>query len=653
MTVKSDGSTPTNETTQLDRQIAWLIFAIALALYLRTAARDVLPGDPGEFQFAAWNFGVAHATGYPLYLMLGGAWQHLLSLVGVRPALSLNVLSALFGAATVALMYSVTVRWLSGPVPIRRAAALVAAAFLVANPTFWSQALIAEVYALHALLLVLMLLALQRIDFADKGSASPALLCLLVGLSLAHHATTLLLLPGLALALWILRDRFTGAPRSWLVAALLLVLPLLLYVYVPLRATPQASPWLFPHLGADVLPLYGEGWQGFRDFISGRSISVGFYGAKDAFGNLGQAFLLWRLHLGWPGLVLAAVGIYAMAMEKRSALLACTLTSAALIQLFNLFYAIQDILVYYIPLYLFAALWVGFGAAQLGRGLTEMLSSAQQPTTENNGGKPVQWQLVGVFVVAVLLYFPFQQMATYISRLDQSDATMARESWEAVLAATPNENAILVSNDRNEIVPLYYFQNVEQRRTDLTGIFPLIAPEARFADIGATVDTALAASPPAAVYLTKGMPGMDVRFELQPGAPPLFQVLGPAVTALPETELQQQYGPLTLQAIEAVGEGESASIRLYWLVNQPLDGLYTTTVQVFAKDGSKIAQGDAAAGGLYYPTSLWKPGEQIVESHAINLPADSKPASLLVSMYATPSMAPLAPALIIDWSVLE
>ena len=52
----------------------------AAALYLRTLAPGVLGGDSGEFQFAAWLGGFAHPTGYPLYLLLGYLWTHLLPL---------------------------------------------------------------------------------------------------------------------------------------------------------------------------------------------------------------------------------------------------------------------------------------------------------------------------------------------------------------------------------------------------------------------------------------------------------------------------------------------------------------------------------------------------------------------------------------------
>lgn len=644
-----------------DRQIALLLFALTLALYLRGTARDILPGDAGEFQFAAWNFGLAHATGYPLYLIVGGIWQRLLGVLGINPAQALNILSALFGATTVALFYTVIVRWLPGGLLIRRAAAVVAAAWLATNPTFWSQALIAEVYTLHALFLVLILLCLQRIEQAQRGTASPVWLALVAGLSLTHHATTLLLLPALAAVLWLWRDRFPIGRSAWMQAALAGLLPLLLYLYVPLRLTPAASPWYFPRIGAETLALLAPRFGGMFDFMSGRSISVGFAGVDEAWGALPGAFTLWRIHFGWVGFVLMLLGGYAMWSRGRRGLLAFTLIAALTFQLFNLFYAIEDILVYYIPLYVIGVLWVGFGAALLGAGFVELAQSSAD--TQAASERPVNWNLIGVLIISVLLFFPLRQASSYMAGLNQATSRQARQMWEAVLAAEPAQNAILVSNDRNEIVPLYYMQYVDNRRSDLTGLFPLIAPEARFADVGATIQTALASGAP--VYLVKPMPGLETRFALQPAGEPLLRVVGDAAAgASPTVVLDQAYAGLTLWGIDvtladqAAGtsteSGDSLLVRLYWRVDQGVPAAYTTTVQAYDAEGNRVAQSDVAAGGLYYPTSLWKPGEVLIEEHTLQLASGSgAPASLLVGMYSGPALDQLAPPLLIDLGAIE
>jgi hypothetical protein len=74
--------------------------------------------------------------------------------------------------------------------------------------------------------------------------------------------------------------------------------------------------------------------------------------------------------------------------------------------------------------------------------------------------------------------------------------------------------AVLVSNDRNEIMPMWYYQYVEGRRLDLLGLFPLIVPGPAYADVGRVLDQALASGRP--VYLIKPMAGLKSKLASSP-----------------------------------------------------------------------------------------------------------------------------------------
>jgi hypothetical protein len=232
----------------------------------------------------------------------------------------------------------------------------------------------------------------------------------------------------------------------------------------------------------------------------------------------------------------------------------------------------------------------------------------------------------------------------------QTESDAARAMWEEILAAGPPPGSVLVSNDRNEIVPLFYLQNVEGRGAGLTGLFPLIAPDARFADLGAVVQTALDAAsavPQQNVFLVKPMEGLEVRFTLAPAGPPLVQVTG-AAAALPPTEpVDAAYGPLRLLGYdwEQGSDAGEIAITLHWQAAAALEDDYTTTVQAFDAAGDKLAQDDRRPGGAYYPTSLWKPGETLLDRHTLVLPPGAAPERLLVGMYSGPDAVLLAPAL--------
>jgi hypothetical protein len=636
---------------------------LTLGLYLRTLAPDVLPDDAGEFQVAAWRLGLAHPTGYPLYLLLGGAWQRVLAVVGISPATALNALSAVLGATAVVLFYRLMRALLGGTSGVDRLAALFAAAFLALNPTFWSQSLIAEVYTLHALLLILILHQFQKVTGGTPSQPPPVgrgvvtggqgfdavgqrvlPLALLIGLGLAHHATTLLVLPALVVALTV------GERRWWrwaLPMGVVAALPLVLYLYIPLRSGPEASPWYHQRLGEGVLTLYDQTWPAFVSFISGQSIAVGFHPPGRALANLAQARFLWTLHFTWVGLGLAAVGVWTLWRRRATPLLVLTVGLVLTQQIFNLFYAIEDILVYYIPLYLIGALWAGVGAHALAGWFAAQTRAGADNTTPADRSSPVvsspiASSPVAISLMAVCLLLPMGLLREYAPRLDQSTATAARTQWTAILAAQPPADAILVSNDRNEIVPLFYLQGVEGQATTLTGLFPLIKPEPRFADIGATVETALTAGAGQPVYLIKPMPELAIKFALSPATPPLVRVTGLAADEAPAQPLALSFGPLQLSGYTWQPLTDTVRIALYWRVQAALPADYTTTVQLFDAAGEKLAQHDQPPGGVYYPTSLWKVGETLVERHQLAWSPTQPAARLLIGMYTGPELSQLA-----------
>jgi hypothetical protein len=103
----------------------------AAALYGRTLAPGVGAGDGGELLLAASTLGVPHPPGYPLWTLLAGAAA---ALPFGTLALRVNALSALFGAAAVALFWALARRAGLGRFGAAGATALYAATI----PGWWS-----------------------------------------------------------------------------------------------------------------------------------------------------------------------------------------------------------------------------------------------------------------------------------------------------------------------------------------------------------------------------------------------------------------------------------------------------------------------------------------------------------------------------------
>lgn len=641
--------------SRLDRRLVIVILALFLGLYSRTLAPGLLFGDPGEFQFAAWRFGLAHPTGYPLYLLLGGSWQHLAGLLGIDPATSLNAFSAFLAAMAVAVFYLAVLGWLPNRTPANRTpanrtgsriAALFAALLIGVNPTLWSQALIAEVYALHALFIALFLLLTARLALSPLHPFILSLL--LLGLSLTHHRTSIFLLPGFFLWLFWRERSWWRNRRLWAALISGLALPQLLYLYIPLRSGPDASPWLYPRLGAEALALYTPTFQGFVDFVTGSVFAVSFLSPAQALARLPEMGNLWLAHFTWPGLGLALLGLALLFRGKRWPFLLLTLPAFLLLQIFNLFYGIGDIYVFYIPLYLFAALWAGCGVEWL-------IGMTQRPGTADDG-RQTQFAIRNSQLTlwfAILLLLPASLFLSHFPSIDQSGDNAARQMWDGILAAQPPADAILVSNDRNEIVPLYYMQAVEGKATGLTGLFPLLTPEECFADVGA-VTTAALDGRERPVFLVKEMAGLEARFDLAQAAPPLVRVRGTVDEGMTDQRLDLTYGPLTLLGYSISQSGDTSQVSLFWRVGETMQADYTTSVQLFDGAGARQGQDDRPPGGRFYPTSLWKVGQVVRDTHLFPVGVPSAAAKMQILLYtrasssnenSQPELIHLAPAL--------
>lgn len=150
---------PTWQST--DWITAALAGALSLAVYIWTAAPNVTLLDSGEFIVAAQSFGVPHPTGYPLWTIL--AWLFQLLPLG-NAAWEINIFSGVCGGLAIGLCAALLCtiqRWCFEDTAtglMKWLPALVSLAFslmLAFSESMWSQAVIAEVYTLHALLVVI------------------------------------------------------------------------------------------------------------------------------------------------------------------------------------------------------------------------------------------------------------------------------------------------------------------------------------------------------------------------------------------------------------------------------------------------------------------------------------------------------------------
>jgi hypothetical protein len=167
--------------------LAAAIFTVSFAVYLLSMPKTVALEDDSIFILSGYFNGVSHPPGYPLYTLV----LHLFTQIpiGDIPARA-HASSAFFAAlACCSLFYILCLTGLE-----RRLSALATLVFAF-SATFWSQAIITEVYSLNVFLnLCLLLLGLRiHLDFEANRAASSAmarnfmLFSLAMGLAVSNH----------------------------------------------------------------------------------------------------------------------------------------------------------------------------------------------------------------------------------------------------------------------------------------------------------------------------------------------------------------------------------------------------------------------------------------------------------------------------------
>lgn len=225
--------------------------AIAAVVYVRTLLPGVSFGDWAEMQMVPAQLGIAHPTGYPLYVLLGKAFSMIpLETVAYRA----NLFSAVAAAGVVGMVVLVLAR-----LKVRPAIAAAAALSLAFTGTLWIEATFSEMNGLH-LLLVALLLHRALVWRSERRGRDLVLGALLAGLVVSNHGLAITVVPIVALFVLVdARREIASHPLVLVKAAGAFVLGLLPYAYIPLRA--MAGP-------ADVYGRYAT-WDGFFAHVSG------------------------------------------------------------------------------------------------------------------------------------------------------------------------------------------------------------------------------------------------------------------------------------------------------------------------------------------------------------------------------------------------
>lgn len=427
-----------------------VVAAIALTVYLRTLAPTVTwahhGADGGDLITAVVTGGVPHPTGYPTYLLLGRLF---LLVPWGDAARRLNLMSAVFAALAVGLLYDILLRtWRlvggqAGDLRPRLVAGATALAFAF-SPLLWSQAVIAEVHTLNVFFVALTIDLLLRWTCSSNhwvlGTAA-----FTFGLGLGNHMTLALLAPAILLSVWWQRDElFVAGMRRLAVLPLLFLLGLSVYATLPLRAAQRPYVnWGDPRT-----------WDGVRWLVSGRLYEPFVFALPLRY--VPRRLAAWATLLvrqfGWWGLLLGLLGLRSLWQQGRrvAVVLTAIVVSAST---YAVGYDTSDSQLYLIPAFLVFAVWLGWGLLVLVEQLQRWMAPAED-----------RLALAVPLCLAVLI--PVIPLISNYTSIDLRNDDGACSYGLAVLDAV-EPGAVIVSQTDAHTFALWYFRYAERRRTDV------------------------------------------------------------------------------------------------------------------------------------------------------------------------------------------
>ncbi len=302
----------------LSRAAQPLAFLVPFAIYLASISPEPSKWDTAEMQTVPYILGIAHPTGFPVYVLCGWLWSHVLAIGTV--AFRLNLLSAAAVAGACWLLYRTARELECSPF-----AALCGALVFAFGRAAWWNAQRADVHSLALFFGALTIWALVRWHAAG-GRRLLALAALGLGLGLAVHPVVLWLVPGFVLLVVLDYERHRVEPRTPALCVAIVLLCLCSYAYLPLRslyvgahhldpiaALPGVDSFLFDYLHPASRAGFLREVTG-SDFAAGRSAAAAFQWT--AYGSYALRWLAMIAHQCGPlALALAFAGIAGLALR--------------------------------------------------------------------------------------------------------------------------------------------------------------------------------------------------------------------------------------------------------------------------------------------------------------------------------------------------
>jgi hypothetical protein len=486
---------------------------LVFVLYLLTLAPSVAMWDTGEYMAAAKVLGLPHPPGNPFFMLLGHVFGSLP--LPVSYAAKINILAALSSALSAGFWFLITERIVARWIVERWQRLVVAGlATLIGATAFtvWNQSVVNEkVYTVSLLFFTIVSwLMIQWIEDPDGPRADRTLILVafLLGLGYSNHPAGFLPLPAIGVAILMVRWKTLLRWKLLLAAFGALLLGLTPFIYEPVRAayfpainegaptgcnTTLEASCTFTELTKDRLMANINREQYGKKLERGApySAQVGMWWLyfkwqwlRDSHQTMqGLQFVIAFLYLG-----LGLLGGYVHWRRDRKTFwylgpLMFTMT-LALIYYLNFKYGwsqdpevrdvareVRDRDYFYIWSFSAWGVWAAIGLSYLWEQLAHVIGGEEKAEDRAVAGKQsalAGWPSRRGFILAapILLIALIPLVANW--RFASRAGDYFTQAWAHDYLNSLEPYAIVITNGDNDTFPLWYAQEVEGVRRDVT-----------------------------------------------------------------------------------------------------------------------------------------------------------------------------------------
>ncbi len=475
---------------------------LVFGLYALTLSRTTAFWDTSEYIATGHILGIPHQPGNPLFVVLSRAWSVLLAPLGVPVAIRFNLFSALMSAGAHAMWFLVVHHILCFFSEDRRFRLVGASAAVLVSATaftVWNQSNVNEkVYTVSLLTIaVLSWLAFRWQERLAKGKDDNllVLMAFLLALSVGNHLMAFLAAPAIGLFILFVRPQTLLNWRLYAAGIAAVLLGLSIHLFLPIRAAldpviNEAAPTC-ENIGSALLAVVTHGRDGCELLAEALNRSqyekpgllprlaplwsqavnylqyFDWQWARSLDGN-STVFATLRLPFTMLFTGLGVWGAIEHARRDRASFvfmgtLFATLSFGLLFYMnfkygFSLQAPVQDRLLHEVRErdYFFTVgfsvwgLWAGIGIATLWR----------EAAREMGVGLTKASPILGLALIPLVLNF------SWASRADD----YAARDWAHNLLMSVEPYGVLFTNGDNDTFPLWYLQEVEGIRRDVTVI---------------------------------------------------------------------------------------------------------------------------------------------------------------------------------------